>query len=186
MIKLGPDEKGMAGTQVSRRVRDSLTQTQRRAVDKRFLARFEKEREVGFAMLRVGACTIARSNWIPVPMLPQQLFEQSTSAYRVCQFLPCLKPCSPLLTWTRALAGMGYDGASLPCYDGASLPSAWSRRSVGAAALRSDSHAVFLLRSARLTRWAAASAGGRRPAQRGGALKAGHFRGLAPPMLRLC
>jgi hypothetical protein len=48
--------------QVSRRVRDSLTQTQRCTADKRFLARFEKEREVGFAMLRVGAHRVGRKS----------------------------------------------------------------------------------------------------------------------------
>ena len=41
--------------QVSRRVRSGLTQQRRCAENKRFLARFEKEREVGFVMLRVGA-----------------------------------------------------------------------------------------------------------------------------------
>ena len=41
--------------QVSRRVRGSLTQQRRCAENKRFVARFDKEREVGFVMLRVGA-----------------------------------------------------------------------------------------------------------------------------------
>ncbi len=43
-----------AVAQVSRRVRGSLTQQRRCAENKRFVARFEKEREVGFVMLRVG------------------------------------------------------------------------------------------------------------------------------------
>ena len=45
-----------AMAQMSRRVRGSLTQQRRCAENKRFLARFEKEREVGFVMLRVGVC----------------------------------------------------------------------------------------------------------------------------------
>ena len=82
--------------QVSRRVRDSLTQTQRCAADKRFLARFEKEREVGFAMLRVGAHCFDRGEPrrtfrdAALSSLPHSHHAEALKSH-ACRVLPCPK-----------------------------------------------------------------------------------------------
>lgn len=81
--------------QIGKRVRSSITEPRRTAQDKRFLERFQDNKEIGFAMLRLGATPNAlKPDSCAPPHLPHPALLGAALA-------PCTScPQCTLLTYT--------------------------------------------------------------------------------------